>query len=138
MKLDFFAAIFAWDSAICAVGGNGLFVIGSTNKAQSPIANTPGNFGTSRKLLIINFPFSVLNIDLLIVLTGVTPAVQIKVFVIIDSTSDWSIESFGVSSNVFIVTSFPSKLVTAFLIEYQFPFLLISFLQSLLIFIKSR
>ena len=67
---------------------NGLFVIGSTNRAQSPIANTPGNFGTSRKLFMTIFPFSVLNIDLLIVLTGVIPAVQIKVFVIIELISD--------------------------------------------------
>ena len=37
-----------------------------------------------------------------------------KFFVIIEFISDWSIESFEFSSNVFIVTSFPSKLVTAF------------------------
>ena len=54
-----------------------------------------------------------MNIDLLIVLTGVTPAVQINVFVLIESTIDSSIGSFRFSSNNFVVTSFPSKLVIA-------------------------
>ena len=61
------------------------------------------------------------------VLTGVTPAVQINVFVIIELISDESIESFGFSSNDLIVTSFPSKLVTAVFSLMSIPLSIILF-----------
>src|SRR3989338_6772261 len=52
---------------------------------------------------------------------GVTPAVQINVLVLITTIFDSSIGSFGFSSNDFIVTSVPSKLVTAVLSLISIP-----------------
>ena len=115
------AAVLACASAICAVGGYGLPDSGSTRSAQSPTAKTPAKSGTSMCSLTTIFPRSILSIDLFIVLTGVTPAVQTSVLVRIVSSSPSSPPAFPSSGSLLTPTSRPSKLVTAVLSRMSIP-----------------